>query len=80
MTLITNNLDSQQKELCAVAVMRSMLEDYSVEKGIAFEDAFFKFASSPVYEMLFDYSTGLWMEGPDYLRDIFEEMISKTTD
>lgn len=40
MTLITNNLDGQQKELCAVAVMRSMLEDYSTEKGIAFEDAF----------------------------------------
>lgn len=80
MTSITNNLDSQQKELCAVAVMRSMLEDYSIEKGIAFEDAFFKFASSSAYQMLFDYSTGLWMEGPDYLRDIFEKIISKTKD
>lgn len=69
----TNELDNQQKELCAVAAMRSMLEDYSVEIGITFDDAFFQFASSPAYKMLFDYSTGLWMEGPDYLRSIFEE-------
>lgn len=68
-----NKLDDQQKELCAVSVMRSMLEDYVVETGMAFNDAFFQFASSVAYTMLFDYSTGLWMEGPDYLRSIFEE-------
>lgn len=73
MTSTTNEFDNQQKELCAVAAMRSMLEDYSVETGIAFDDAFFQFASSPAYRMLFDYATGLWMEGPDYLRSIFEE-------
>jgi hypothetical protein len=53
--------------------MRSMLEDYSVDNGLSFDDAFFHFASSTAYKMLFDYSTGLWMEGPDYLRCIFEE-------
>lgn len=73
MTSTTNELDNQQKELCAVAAMRSMLEDYSAEIGITFDDAFFQFASSSAYRMLFDYSTGLWMEGPDYLRSIFEE-------
>ena len=71
-----NELDNQQKELCAVTVMRSMLEDYSLENGIAFDDAFFRFASSPAYKMLFDYSTGVWMEGPDYLRGIFEETMA----
>lgn len=53
--------------------MRSMLEDYSIEKGVPFEAILFSFAASPAYKMLFDYSTGLWMEGPDYLREIFEE-------
>lgn len=38
-----------------------------------FDEAFFQFASSSAYKMLFDYSTGLWREGPDYLRGIFEE-------
>jgi hypothetical protein len=75
MTSTTNELDNQQKELCAVTVMCSMLEDYSVDNGLSFDDAFFHFASSTAYKMLFDYSTGLWMEGPDYLRCIFEETI-----
>lgn len=64
-------IDDQQKELCAVAVMRSMLEDYCVEKNISFEEAFLEFAASRAYFMLFDFSTGLWREGPDYLRSIF---------
>lgn len=73
MTLKDDKLDDQQKELCAVVVMRSMLEDYVGETGMPFDEAFFQFASSGAYKMLFDYSTGLWREGPDYLRDIFEE-------
>jgi hypothetical protein len=71
MTSTINELDNHQKELCAVAVMRSMLEDYSVDMGIAFKEALFRFASSDTYNMLFDFSTGLWREGPDYLRNIF---------
>lgn len=73
MTSTENKLDNQQKELCAVIVMRSMLEDYVGETGISFDEGFFQFSSSIAYEMLFDYSTGLWMEGPDYLLGIFEE-------
>lgn len=75
MTSTVANLDNQQKELCAIAVMRSMLEDYCIDKNIAFDEAFFQFISSRTYSMLFDYSTGLWMEGPDYLRDTFESLL-----
>lgn len=39
MTLPTTELDIQQKELCAVAVMRSILEDFLTENGIAFDEA-----------------------------------------
>lgn len=73
MTSNTFEIKNQQREACAVSVMRAMLEDYSVEKHIPFNQAFFEFSTSPAYKMLFDYSTGLWMEGPDYLRDIFED-------
>jgi hypothetical protein len=76
MTSPDHELDDQQRELCAVVVMRSMLEDYTAQTGSSFEDAFFRFARSPAYSMLFDYSTGLWKEGPDYLRGIFEETLS----
>ena len=73
MTSNTFELNNNQREACAVSVMRAMLEDYCVEKKIPFSQAFFEFSTSPAYKMLFDYSTGLRMEGPDYLRNIFED-------
>ena len=69
----TFELNNRQREVCAVSVMRTMLEDYCNEKNIPFSQAFFEFSTSLAYKMLFDYSTGLWREGPDYLRNIFDE-------
>lgn len=73
MNLEVSKLDDQQKELCAILVMRTMLEDYSKDTGVSYEEAFYRFVKSPAYEDLFDYSTGLWREGPDYLRARFLE-------
>ena len=73
MTSATEVFDDQQRELCAIVVMRAMLEDYCAEKDISFEEAFLEFAASKAYFMLFDFSTGLWREGPDYLRNVFVE-------
>ena len=67
-------LSEQQREACAVIVMRTMLLDYSNETGIPFKKLFFEFSVSPAYKILFNYSTGLWREGPDYLRNIFEDV------
>lgn len=63
---------TEQKEHCAVSMMRRMLDKFSQEKGIAFQNALIEFANSNVYNALFDFETGLWMEGPDYLRDMWE--------
>ena len=70
-------IDDSQREICAVLVMRTMLTDYCDDTGVSFNDVFFRFVTSPAYKMLFDYSTGLWMEGPDYLRNIFEDTMRK---
>lgn len=35
-----SELDDQQKELCAILVMRTMLEDYSKDTGISYEKVF----------------------------------------
>lgn len=75
--MTSEQLTNEQKEACAIAGMRSMLEDYSAEQGIPFEEAFSQFAISPIYNALFDYSTGLWREGPDYLREIYNDVKSK---
>lgn len=64
----------EHREFCAISVMRTMLTDYCDEKGTPFEQTFFDFSTSTAYKMLFDYSTGLWKEGPDYLRNFFSDM------
>ena len=73
MNLEVSKLDDQQKELCAILVMRTMLEDYSKDTGVSYEEAFYRFVKSPAYDDLFDFSTWLWREGPDYLRARFFE-------
>lgn len=78
MTSSTYNVSDEQRESCAVNVMRAMLEDYCTETGASFDYAFFEFSASPAYKELFDYSTGLWREGPDYLRSIFEDTLKSS--
>ena len=63
----------EQKEACAVSVMRAMLEDRSLREGTPFEEALEDFAESRCYEMLFDYGTRLWAEGPDYLCSLYDD-------
>lgn len=68
--------NERQMESCAISNMRRMIEKYSDKTGIPFEDAFFQFTNSYVYTALFDYETCIWMEGPDYLMDLYEEALS----
>ncbi len=63
----------ETKEACAVETMRYMLQEYAQEKSITFEQAFFEFSSSSAYQVLFDFETAVWKEGPDYLRSLFSE-------
>ena len=72
-------IDDSQREMCAVLVMRTMLTDYCDDTSVSFNDVFFRFVTSPAYKMLSDYSTGLWMEGSDYLRNIFEDTMKTNT-
>lgn len=66
-------ITEREKEYCAVTVMRRAVEKYAQTHGKNFDDAMFLFANSPVYEALFDYDTGIWREGPDYLVALLEE-------
>lgn len=73
-----NSTTEKQMESCAISTMRRMIEKYSEKNGLPFEDVFFKFTNSYVYTALFDYETGIWMEGPDYLMNLFEESLAST--
>ena len=66
-------ISSEQKEATAITVMRCMLVALSEEKNIPFEQALLTFTSSDTYGDLFDFDTGIWKEGPDYLRGLYDE-------
>ena len=67
----------ERKEATAITVMRCMLTSYAKEKQIPFEQALLNFSQSRTYEALFDFSTEIWKEGPDYLRGWYEEELEK---
>jgi hypothetical protein len=73
-----NSTTETQMESCAVSTMRRMIEKYSEKTGSSFENVFFQFTQSYVYTALFDYETGIWMEGPDYLMALYEDALSFT--
>lgn len=70
----TSNYDFTdiQKESCAVTAMREGVMALSAREGITCEEALLRFTSSRVYDALFDYGTGIWKEGTDYLLDLYD--------
>ena len=70
---MATTVTEKQMESCAVSTTRRMVEKYAEKSGVPFEDAFFRFTRSCIYDALFDYETGIWMEGPDYLMGLYEE-------
>lgn len=70
-----NEVSNATKESCAVETMRYMLQQYCTDKAVPFEDALFMFSTSSTYQVLFDFETGVWREGPDYLRSLFEKSL-----
>ena len=63
----------EQREACAVVVMRTMLEDWCDDTGLPTDDARAASASSRSSEVLFDSSSRQWAEGPDNLRFVWEQ-------
>lgn len=76
MEMLNNPVTESQMESCAISTMRRMIEKYSAKKGIPFEEAFFQFTNSYIYDALFDYETGIWTEGPDYLMNLYEDALN----
>ena len=77
--LSPNDDGNVQKEATAISVMRYMLMKYAEDYQISFEKAHHLFVCSKAYELLFRFETEVWKEGPDYLRDLFEEEMGSKT-
>ena len=68
-------VSNKTKEACAVETMRYMLQNYARDKGMPFEDVLLLFVTASTYQILFDFDTQVWKEGPDYLRSLFEKAL-----
>lgn len=71
------NLAERQKETCAVSTMRDMVDKLAVRENISYKDALILFASSRIYDALFDYDTGIWKESSEYLLDLYDRFSSE---
>lgn len=76
MAIYSDSVSDQMKNTCAINLMRNMLVKYVQKHNTSFENAMIQFAESNMYEMLFDFDTAVWKEGPDYLLDLYEEELS----
>lgn len=66
------NFSKAQKESCAVSLMIDAVDSLSRRENIPYEDALLLFASSKVYDALFDIETGIWKEGPTYILSLYD--------
>lgn len=73
METLRNDITDKQKETCAVIVMRDAVAEIAKQENLSYDEAMVKFASSRVYEALFDYETGIWKESPLYIFDLYEK-------
>ncbi len=73
METFNNQVTDKDKNAAAIRVMRSMLTNYATEKNESFENVLLQFSRSNTYEMLFDFKTNVWREGPLYLRSLYDD-------
>ena len=78
MATSSDTVSTDRKDATAITVMRCMLLAYAEEKDISFEQALQEFVQSRTYGALFDFDAGVWKEGPDYLRWLYDEELAKT--
>lgn len=70
---MNNEISEKQKNATAIMLMQRVVEKYSEKESISIDEAITRFASTRVYAALFDFDTGLWKEGPDYILALIKE-------
>ena len=65
-------MTSEKMAACADMILADAIEDMALEEGITLEEARDRLLKSKSCECLYDFDSGLWMEGPDYFRYFYE--------
>lgn len=67
-------MEFEKMEACADMVLSAAIDDLSLEKGITTLEARSEIVESGAYDALYDFETGLWMEGSDYFLEFVKKM------
>lgn len=67
-----SDLNKSQKECAATAILADAVETFAERENISCEEALLRFASSVVYDALYDYETGIWKESGKYLISLYD--------
>lgn len=63
----------EKMKACADMTLANAIEDMARYDKISLEEARNIIIESKAYDCLYNFETGMWMEGPDYLRDIVKK-------
>jgi hypothetical protein len=62
------------KKICADILFTYAVQLMAQRQKISFEEARHKLIHSLAYRCMYDYSTGLWQEGPAYFLDFYARL------
>ena len=60
----------EKMKACADMTLANVIEDLAEYEHLTKEEARDKVLESKTYQCLYDFESGMWMEGADYVRDI----------
>jgi len=63
---------------CADLILTDAIEDLAAESGLAKEDVRKDIMTSKAYDVLYDFETGFWEQGPAYFIDFFKRIQALT--
>ena len=58
---------TEEKDFVATEMLRLVVENIKKKEKKSFVSAFSKVIKSPAYDLLYNFDTGVWREGPDYI-------------
>ncbi len=62
-------MQCEKMQACVDMTVAGAIEDMAKVEGISISEARDIILESKAYECMCDFETGMWKEGPDYLRD-----------
>ena len=65
------SISFEKMNACADMILTDAIEDMADEDNISIEEARNKLLSSNAYKCLYNFDSGMWMEGSDYFLDYY---------